>query len=82
MQMNLKLTLNAIDAGTYDWQRIGGVVLAACGIIEGLHHVPDRLPRMLVPIIATAEPWTFLVGFVATAVLVKAGKPVLVRDDA
>lgn len=82
MTQQLTTTAQHMRAGTYDWQRLGAYVLAACGIIEGLNRVPDRLPPTLVPIIATLEPWTFLVGFIATAVLVKAGKPVLVKDDA
>lgn len=82
MTQQLATTAQHMRAGTYDWQRLGAYVLAACGIVEGLNHVPDRLPPMLVPIVAAAEPWTFLVGFIATAVLVKMGKPVLVRGDA
>lgn len=79
MSESIKNTLDVIGEGNYDWQRLGAIVLGACGVIEGLNHVPERLPPMLVPIIAAAEPWTFLVGFIATAVLVKLGKPVLVK---
>jgi hypothetical protein len=78
----LKLTLASIDAGTYDWTRVGGILLSLCGAVEGLHHVPTRLPPVMVPVIDTAEPWAFVVGALVAALLMKQGKSVLVREDA
>lgn len=75
-------TVTTIKAGAYDWRRLVGYVLAATGTLVAVAQLADRLPPALQPVMAVVGPWAEVASVVLGALLVRAGKPVLVREDA
>jgi hypothetical protein len=82
MTEHLTTTRDAIARGSYDWQRIGSIVLAIVSAIEVLFQMGDAVPVVVRPAIAHAHEWAAMVGVVVATLLAKLGKPVLVRGDA
>lgn len=74
-------TLQTIKAGAYDWRRLIGGVLALTGTLVAVAQLADRLPPVLQPIMGVIGPWAEVASVVLGALLVRAGKPVLVREE-
>lgn len=77
----MTITLRTMQAGRYDWRRLIGYVLAITGALVALAQLNDRLPPALQPIMGVIGPWAEAVSVVLGVLLVKAGKPVLVREE-
>jgi hypothetical protein len=79
----LRLTLQSISRGDYDYQRIGALIVGACATVELLAQmatsVPPTIPPSVIPLINAALPWARLIAVVVSGLLVKLGKPVVVR---
>ncbi len=79
MTERMQHTVDLVKSGRYDYQRIGGIVLAVCGAVEAAAQAKASIPPVLAPAIDALRPWAFFVGFIVTSLLVKVGKPVLVK---
>jgi hypothetical protein len=77
----LVTTRDAIRAGTYDWQRIGAIVLAACSAVEALHLMGEAVPPAARGVVAAVHGWTVMIGVVVSTLLAKLGKPVFVQGE-
>lgn len=77
----LRQTLAAIQAGTYDYTAIIGVLVAVAGLIVDAASQADTLPpaiaAQLLPLVPYARLVVLLGGFIAAH-----GKSLLVRGDA
>jgi hypothetical protein len=81
MMTRLKLTLTAIDAGTYDYTALLGLLVSVAGLVVDAAGQADTLPPALAPYIVAAVPYARLVvlfgGFIAAQ-----GKSLVVKGDA
>ena len=77
----LKLTLTAIDAGTYDYTAVIGLMVSVAGLIVDAAGQADALPPEVRPLVIAAAPYARLVALLGGLIAAQ-GKSVLVREDA
>jgi hypothetical protein len=81
MMTRLRLTLVAIDQGTYDYTAVVGLLVAVAGLIVDAAAQAKTLPPVVQPVVVALAPWAHLVALVGTGIASQ-GKSLLVRGDA